>query len=403
MTARILSFALLTTVCLISTSGCSSKDRPATPANAETSQNWSNKMQELSAALNKLLPFVSDSKEFNNPAHSAEIDDATTRLKKLSHQVRNLDKPAADPAYDSIAKMLDDDLARAISALHSGNRDYARLTIRESIGYCIQCHTQAANGPSFPKLELGFEPSKLSPLGQGDYYAATRQFDSALTAYRKGIEDPAYAKKDIFAWERAARSGLAIAVRFNESPKDSKKIARAIARNQSAPQSLKIAAGSWIKAIDRWAKETPLKPSVSQAGGPELLARAERLMKEADAQADNENEHGQDILYLRASSDLHKWLASHPGKPDEADASRARALYLAGRAAEASRELNFWTLHERYYEMCIEAMPHSDQAKECFKKLNDSVLMGYTGSSGLHLPPEETARLGRLKEKATGP
>jgi hypothetical protein len=379
--------------------GCSSKDKAPKSDVPPAGHDWSSKMQELSVALNKLLPLVSDSGKFNNPANEKAVSEATSQLKKLSHQVRDLEKPAADPAYDSIARLLDDDLARAVSALNNGNRDYARLTIRESIGYCIQCHTQTANGPSFPKLILGFDPSKLTPLGQGDFYAATRQFDSALKAYRKGVEDAAFAKKDIFAWERTARSALAIAVRFKESPKESKKIARAISKNKSAPESLRTAANSWLKAIEKWSKEKTIKNESGEA----QLAHAEKLVTEADSRVDVENEHGQDILYLRASGALHEWLAANPLKAGMNEKNRAKALYLAGRAAEESRELNFWTLHERYYELCIETLPNSDLAKSCFKKLNESILMGYTGSSGLHLPPDESARLAQLKLKANGP
>jgi hypothetical protein len=100
-------------------------------------------------------------------------------------------KPAADPAYESIARMLDEDLARAVSSLATGNRDYARLTIRESIGYCIQCHTQTAGGPNFPKLELGFR----SRIALCQHRAAAismqrpRQFDRALESYQSGVSD----------------------------------------------------------------------------------------------------------------------------------------------------------------------------------------------------------------------
>lgn len=393
--ALFLPVSALAFVLVLGACSSSDKNQPAQTSTPGTSSGWSGKMQELSAALNKLLPLVSSSKEFNDPVNDAAIKESTGKLRQLSHQVRRLEKPAADPAFESIAEMLDEDLARAVTALQHGNRDYARLTIRESIGYCIQCHTQTASGPSFPKLNLGFDPSHLSPLGQGDYYAATRQFDSALSAYRKGVKDPDYAKKDIFGWERAARSALAIAIRFKESPKESKAIATEISKNQAAPESLRKASKSWIKAINAWAKEKPGK----YKGDNALLDRADALIQDADKKAEIEDEYAQDIMYLRASSDLHKWLATHPATK-EPNESRAKALYLAGRAAEEARELNFWTLHERYYELCIDTLPKSEISKNCYKKLNDSILMGYTGSSGLHLPAEEAARLARLKEKA---
>lgn len=381
---------------LLTANACSSGEKP--PQGGSTSlaatdkgPAWNVKMQELSVALNKLLPLVSDTKAFNNPTNEAAIKDATSRLKKLSHQVRSLDKPAADPAYESIARMLDEDLARAVSSLATGNRDYARLTIRESIGYCIQCHTQTAGGPNFPKLELGFDPSSLSALGRGDFYAATRQFDRALESYQTGVSDSEYAKRDIFGWERAARSALAIAVRYKQSPDESLKIAKAVQKNKSAPDSLKTAAKSWTRSIADWSKQNKAK---NRETG---LILAEKLINQAEARQDLSEP--QDISYLRASAELHQWLSANPKTPAP-DANRAKALLLAGRAAEATRELNFWTLHERYYELCIDSLPKSDTARSCYQLLSDSVVTGYTGSSGTNLPADVQQWLSRLSEKA---
>jgi hypothetical protein len=379
---------------LLIASACSSGEKPPQAAQAASSEKgpaWNAKMQELSSALNKLLPLVSDTKAFNNPTNEAPIKDATSRLKKLSHQVRSLQKPAADPAYESIARMLDEDLARAVSSLATGNRDYARLTIRESIGYCIQCHTQTAGGPNFPKLELGFDPSSLSALGRGDFYAATRQFDRALESYQSGVSDSEYAKRDIFGWERAARSALAIAVRYKQSPEESLKIAKAVLKNKAAPDSLKTAAKSWTKSIAEWSKQAKTK---NQESG---LLLAEKLINQAETRQDLADP--QDISYLRASATLHQWLSSNP-QSEKPDANRAKGLLLAGRAAEATRELNFWTLHERYYELCIDSYPKSDTARTCYQLLSDSVVTGYTGSSGTNLPSDVQQWLSRLSEKA---
>lgn len=359
------------------------------------SGGWSSRMQELSQALNRLLPLVASSHEFNNPANEASIQDAASRLKSLSHQVRDSEKPTPDPAFDSIARMLDDDMARAVSALASGNRDYARLTIRESIGYCIQCHTQTSGGPDFPKLELSYNPSKLSPLAQGDFFAATRQFDRALNAYSKGVRDNQYAKKDIFGWERAARSALAIAVRYKESPQSAKGIALAVQTNNSAPESLKTASRSWLRSIKEWQSQN--KKSLSP---DDQLKLAKKLIVEASQKENIEDP--QDIPYLRASAILHKWLSSQPLQIKKPDIKRADALLLAGQAAEASRELNFWTLHERYYELCIDDAPQTVTAQTCYKLLSDSIITGYTGSSGTKLPSSEQLRLAKLKEKAFG-
>lgn len=399
MKDRHLFFSVLICVGLAIALGtaCSSKNKNQGTASggAESSPAFASKMQEFSAALHQLLPLVTSQRTFNDPANDAAILTSTQNLKKLSHQVKRLEKPSADPAFDPIATMLDEELGRALSALHNGNRDYARMALRQSIGYCIQCHTQTSHGPSFPKLDLGFDPSRLTPLARGDYYAATRQFDAAFEAYRVGVLDPAYAKSDVFSWEKAARSALAIAVRFREDPKAAMLIAKAVAKNEASPDSLKQSSVAWVRDIEAWAKEQPLP----KQAGDRRLKRAEKLLAQAKHDASPD---GEDILALRASADLHQWLSTHPYSKAIAT-KRAKALLLAGEAAAALREINFWVLHERYYEMCIETWPKSEVARKCFANLNDSVLLGYTGSSGLNLPADEAARLAAWKSKAFGP
>lgn len=378
-----------------STSTALSSDRSETPA------SFSEKMQRLSAALNQLLPLISDTRKFNDPANDKVILDSATRLKVLSHQVKGAAKPGADPAYDSIAYMLDDDLTRAISALNTGNRDYARMTLRESMGYCIQCHTQKAGGPEFARLELGLNPAELQPLNRADYFAATRQFDQAIQQYLSIVLDRKFLTRDLFGWEKATRSALALAVRFKQSPDLAQQVADAVLKNSAAPPSLVVSAKRWKKAIAAWRSE-PKSTKSLLIQAESLLKRAMPAPKDADEKSlapeltFGDMERGSEIEILRASGDLHAWLEQSKGDQNLVG-QRAKALFLAGLAAEASKELNFWTLHERYFEMCIQGQPKSSTARACYDRLAESVTLGYTGSSGTHLPEDETERLARLK------
>ena len=387
------SFSLLSTIA-VGNVGCESANEKSAPAGAasdsKASGEWSGRMQQLSQSLTQLLPLVADYRAFNDPSNAEIIQNSMTQLKSMSHQVKRSNKPSSDPAFTPIAEMLDEDLARAIVAYQSGNRDYARLTLRESMSYCIQCHTQTAGGPDFSgRRALSVNMDSFSPLARGDFYAATRQFDDALEAYLKGVKDKKYAQDDLFGWEKTARSALALSVRYKESPAHAREVVKAIQGNPQTPPSLKDSTRVWLQSIDKWERE---KEPDSR------LERADRLLKEAQKRASSASERGQDLLYLRASADLHQWLAAHP----EPNAARAKALLMAGKAAEASRDMNFWTLHERYYEMCINTLPNSVMARECYKHLEDSVKLGYTGSSGVNMPREESERLKGLRAKAMG-
>jgi hypothetical protein len=81
-------------------------------------------------------------------------------------------------------------------------------------------------------------------------------------------------------------------------------------------------------------------------------------------------------------------------KPEE----EAEALYLLGRAYEVLDELGSWNLHEAYYETCVQKAPKSSWAKMCFARFEASILQGYSGSSGTHIPAYERDKLKTLKE-----
>ncbi|NJM09967.1 MAG: hypothetical protein HC883_03500 [Bdellovibrionaceae bacterium] len=53
-----------------------------------------------------------------------------------------------------------------------------------------------------------------------------------------------------------------------------------------------------------------------------------------------------------------------------------------------------------YYTACIEKVPHSGLAEQCFKAYEESITLGYSGSSGTHIPSAVRKHLNNLKEKA---
>ena len=383
----IVTLSLVTTAC---SSSQPTTEAPNPPIAA--SATWHEKMQALSKALSRLLPLVSSRAKFNDPKNGASVEEDTRQLRTLAHSLKTTGKPNSDPSLQMMTQVFADDLDRALEGLRGGNRDYARQILKDTTSYCIQCHTQTNNGPDFPRLALEINTNELSSLEQAEFFAATRQFTPALEAYERVLSDPTLAKTDPFAWEQAARSALAITVRVKADPKETAKLLSRIESHPTLPESTRRAIRAWKKAVRDWTSEGKTGPLV----GLKAIKKGEDLITTAQKKQEFPLDHSEDIQYFRASSLMHDVLASEDRTPEVS----AKALYLSGIASEATRDMNFWTLHETYFEQCVRTLPHSSQASTCFERLNDSVTLGYSGSSGTQIPADVRRRLSALKALA---
>lgn len=349
-------------------------------------QPWPIRMQALSATLSELLPLVVSRSKFNNAANFEKIETETRKLRSLAHSLKMGDTPNEDPSMKIMGGLFEEDIERALDALNAGSREYARQILKNTTSYCIQCHTQTGTGPEFPRLDLSLNTNELTYHEQAEFFAATRQFDRALEAYSKSLDDPNLAKFDPFEWEQTARAALSIFVRVKNDPDAAGKWINRIRSHAALPDSIKSELQHWRNSIQEWRRER--KPDLLDS--PEkALARAEELIKIAQKRQEYPMDHTQDVYYFRASRILHEFLERYGPRHELG----AKALYLSGIAAEATRDMNFWTLHETYYEYCIRVKPHSDLAQKCFERLKDSVTLGYSGSGGVRIPPEVSKRL----------
>lgn len=372
----------------------SKSEKESSSSEARNDLDWSHKMQALSKTLSQLLPLVASRSQFEDEKNKDLIEKETQNLSRLAHSLHSGSKPSSDPSFQTMTGLFEEDIERALESLKRGNREYARSVLRDTTSYCIQCHTQSNRGPNFPRLSLDINTDDLPTLQRAEFFAATRQFDRALETYRKVIENESLAQTTPYEWEQACRASMAILVRVKQEPKAALDLLNStILGHRNLPHSMKKTALAWKNSLSEWKKE---KRKNKAATADAILAQSEKLLNQAHQRQEFPLDHSQDILYFRASSLLHDLLDTEGKESPLA----AKTLYLSGLAAEATRDLNFWTLHETYFELCIERAPHTKLAEQCFERLNDSIVLGYSGSGGVHIPPEVGQRLSTLKGKA---
>ena len=355
---------------------------------AESLSPWKKKMRDLEQSLQGLLIDLSSESHFNDPKAAssiqADVDRFASQAKGL--QSKKGTSPDADPSIQIIASQFADEAGRAAQTLRSGHREYARGILRSMTNYCIACHTRS-NGVSFQIAEVPALRT-LKGLERGSFLAATRQFDGALDAYNEVLSKKK-SEDSPFEWEKALRSSLAIEVRVKKDPDLALKTVQKVLSESYAPSYLKEQATQWKKSLEKWKTEPAMKVD-SEEG---LYAEALKLFSEAKSLQKFPADRSADILYLRASSVVHDLLGFAP------EGKRApEALYLAGLSYEVLKDMDLGDLHEFYFLACIFKAPQTEISRSCFREYERSVYLGYTGSSGTHLPTDVRKKLRDLNQ-----
>jgi hypothetical protein len=369
---------------------CKSADKPVAKG---SSQAWPGQMQGMAQDVKKLLPFLYDKQAYANPKNRDQIRQHLKDFSQAAHQVNARTGQAFlgdDLLIEYSLNNLREDLNRALTTFDNGQLEYSRSVAKATMGHCFRCHSVGSAGASAAWDVEEVSHLSLAPLEKADLLVATRKFDKALTYMESMLNSPEFLKAYAFDFEAMLRRYLALIIRVENAPQRALSELDKILNRGETPQYIAQQAEGWRRSLNEWVGEKRRPPK--SANG--LLAQVEKRFKRAQGIQHYERDHAGDVEYLRATSMLHQGMKFLTEAEDQ-----ARALLWLGRAYEVLDELGSWNLHESYFEACLFKAPKSETAKKCYGRLEASLTMGYSGSAGTHLPPEEKERLRRLKEQ----
>ena len=354
-------------------------------------KEWRETMKQFAQTMSEAAPFL-----FTNPvSDQKKLAEKVHRLVELTkkidiRQIHSVNYPDNDPALPYIAEMFHGDIVRAEAALQSGHLSYAQGVLKSTMAYCMACHTRNNPGTQFPMLDAFKEPLKqASWVERTEIQAATRQYDTVLSSVMTQLKEPTAVGMSSLDLERGARIALSILVRIKKDPVRARLLAKAMEDSGKSTVSMKEEARAWLKDINDWQNEKPK----AVAGSEDMLKEARRLIGSG---GDSVKEQNVEVRYLRATVLLHELLEK---KPDPK--TSAEALSLIGKSYRNLGEIGLWNIHELYFAACIDKQPHSPIAESCYRDYQESVILGYSGSSGIHLPKAVRDQLDMLKEKAS--
>lgn len=377
-------------VILFMMAACKSSEKAPQP-----SAGWAGGMQNMAEDVKKLLPFLYDGEAYGHPKNKARILTYLRDFERIADSLpASHGKPfiGDDLLIEYSLRNLKTDLNRAELALEAGQVEFSRTQVKSTLNHCFRCHSVTQAGNSAPWKLDDVVSFNLPPVEKADLLVATRKYEEALQFMEKLLSSGDLHKTRAFDFESLLRRYLALIIRVENAPQRALKEMERILSRDDTPHYIAEQGLGWKKSLKDWAQEMKSKKKSKITSAQDMFKEVEKRFKKAEAIQQYEKDHAGDVEYLRATAALHEGMKIATKPIDQ-----ARGLYLLGKAYEILDELGSWTLHESYYEACLLKEPKSPVAKQCFNRLEASLYMGYSGSSGTHLPAEERARLKRLR------
>jgi tetratricopeptide (TPR) repeat protein len=345
-------------------------------------------MQEVFAALQRVLPPSLDEKRFADPAQRPEIQQA---LGTLSRHAERLAEHAAgrDEGFGFLSRSLAREAGEIERRYAAGRFREAQFELHELTENCVACHSRLPD-PQDAELSSRFmDEAEIAalPLPERARLAmATRQFERALAAQEALLTSPDFdaSSIDLLGY---LDDYLEVCVRVKQDFERPARTLDAFAKRPELRQGLRRDVTQWVADLRE----------LTRSGRIEGFEAGRRMAEQTEAAIAGSGARALLVRYQAASGTLQRFVAAAPA----ADPRIAEAYYWLG-VVESRIGRSFWLSQtEPYLESAIRLAPGTPLAARAYEQLEDSVVAGYTGSSGEHVPAEVKKSLDELKRLAT--
>ncbi len=342
-------------------------------------------MDSIFDALRFVLPLSLDDASFQDPERREEI---LAALDALAENGAKLDDHGR--SRDASFRFLSGSLARDTREIRDryaeGRVGEARFLLMQLTDDCVACHSRLPSDRAFPRGEEFVTGEQIAALPldrRATIEMATRQFDRALETHEELFRSPDQSPNS-FDLHGHLDDYLEICIRVRGDLKRPIGPFETLLQRDDLSASLRDDLTRWVAALRRLQVARP-------QGSP--LEQADALIASAEAIAPRAGDRGALVEYLLASSILHQELAAAA----EPDVELADAYYRLG-VIESRIGRSLWLSQtEDLLETAIRLDPGDPRAERAYALLEEFVVSGHTGSSGVHVPDDVRARLDELR------
>jgi len=341
-------------------------------------------MIEIVQALRVVVPLSLNGARFSDPANRAAVDGA---LDSLVSNAKRLEAHGSSQelGFAYLSESLARDSLDIRKRFAEGRVDEARFLLRHLTETCVACHSRLPNDREHALGKSLTEEQAISALPREErvqFEVATRQFDRALATYESLFSDPntSIAELDLSG---DLENYLELCLRVQGDPDRAISNLEKLASRKDLPSRLQPHVETWIESLR----------SLGNAPDGDAIERARELVKPVLEDSRVSGNSGL-VRLIAASGLLHRYVASTTDPPGRA----GEAYYLLG-VIESRIGRSFWASQTEFFlETAIRMGPKEHYADAAFALLEEFLVSGFTGSSGVHVPPDIVRRLEELDE-----
>jgi tetratricopeptide (TPR) repeat protein len=344
-------------------------------------------MQELFRELSLVYRLSLDETLYQDPANRDQILTALYALAANAGQLggHGSELNACD---DFHRRSLVRDTNEAVMRYRQGQFEGSRFLVDELTKSCFCCHSQLPEERRFElgrKFIEGIDVETLTVEHRACLLVAMRQFDAALDTYEELFTSPAVSAGRI-AMSGAFEDYLKICLRVKNDYDRAIAAFETFRRRPDLPQFLDSRLDRWLVDLMELKKAEATEPS-------DPLYRGRVLVRDAQYRSAFPNDPQGTVRFIAASGHLYRNLRTVPKDPNRL----SETYYLLG-VAESHISPSYWRSEADYLlETAIRTAPASVYGRMAYNFLEEYTVSGYTGSSGVNIPPDVQARLDELR------
>lgn len=344
-------------------------------------------MHQLFRDLSAVFRMSLDRGEFEDPDNRDQILAALYALAGNAQQL-GMYGEGLNPSYNYVQRSLVRDANEAVLRFRQGQFEGSRFVLDHLMNNCFDCHSRLPADRPFRLGEQFLEEVGIETLTVEDrarLQVTTRQFEGALDTYEELLLSPTVPAGKI-AVSGTIENYLKICLRVAEDCDRAVAALDTFRRRPDVPHYLDGRLAHWMDDL----KE--LKKTRRRVGRNPLECGRE-LIRDAQFRNAFPNDPQGLVRFVAASGYLHRFLQTNPA--DERQS--AEAFYLLG-VAESHLSPSYWQSETDFLlETAIRTAPRTVYAKMAYDFLEEYTVSGYTGSSGVNIPPEVQSRLDELR------
>lgn len=341
-------------------------------------------MRQIYASIEVLLPLSVDEKAFRSAVERPRIRHALAVLAERAEHVGS-HVGGEDRRFQFLGGSLSREAEESLRRFEGGQIEAAQFYVQRLTDFCVACHSSMpspADSPLARNFVSDKELAKLPLQHRASLQVATRRFDDAMKTYESLFASPLVHPAELLD---PLTEYLTVAIRVKNDLKRPVPILEHLAARPDLWSYLRKDLDRWLQTLELFAPKAKAAPTLASARS--LVNQAHEIMGfPTDRQAL--------VHYLLASSQLHRYLEVHAG---ETSREVAEAYYLLG-LIDSRTNFNYFVSESDFYlETAIRLAPDSAVGQEAYALLEEETVLGWSGSSGSHMPEDVAANLATLR------